>query len=344
MSKNVGQVITSVSEWVELHGKQIPGFRGAHLLGSILTLPHEAPFPSYRDVDLNIVCDELTDPMTHDVAYNGLILEYGTVSSERYRTPEDVLANPELAANLAAGGILADPYGLLAPLQQAVAAQYAHQRWVVARCSQEKQMVSQVLGGLQHAAAPAEASWLLSSGALFLSGLLAEASLRAPTHRRCLVLMREVLHAHGHAELHEAILRLLGFAHLSRQQVDRYLRDCAETFDQAVAVTRTPVPFQFKLQPHIRPYIIDGAQELIGQGYHREAMFWIGGFLIFANTAIQCDAPAAKKPHFQAKVDQLIEEIGLGTPADIAARASAAQDLAAAIFGIADDLAERSPA
>lgn len=154
-------------------------------------------------------------------------------------------------------------------------------------------------------------------------------------------MMRDVLDVYGRPELQELMLRLLGFGHLSRQQVELYLRDCAEAFDRAAAITRTPVPFQFKLQPHVRPYLVGGAQELIDQGYHREAMFWISGFLGFANTAIQCDAPADEKPYFQAKFDRLIDEIGLRTPADIAERASATQDLAATIFGIADELAER---
>jgi hypothetical protein len=148
----------------------------------------DAPFPSYRDVDFNIVVDdEMHTSATHNVAYNGLMLEYSTVSIARYRSPEDVLANPELAANLAVDGILADPHGLLAPLHQAVSAQYAQRRWVLARCAYEQQVVVQVLEGLRGAATPTEALWLLSNVALFLSGLLAEASLRPPTHRRCLL-------------------------------------------------------------------------------------------------------------------------------------------------------------
>ncbi|MBK9711303.1 MAG: hypothetical protein IPO81_08240 [Kouleothrix sp.] len=39
---------------------------------------------------------------------------------------------------------------------------------------------------------------------------------------------------------------------------------------------------------------------MIDQGYQREAMFWIAGFLLFANAATQADAPAAEKPRFAA--------------------------------------------
>src|SRR5262245_24395096 len=144
----VYQAIELAKEWVDTQGRAMPGFRGAHLLGGALTLPEDAVFPAYRDIDLNIVCEGARETATHDVAYKGLILEYGVIDIERYRSPEAVLANPELAANLAADSVLADPFGLFAPLRQAVAAQYAHRRWVRARCDHERQVVLQAIGGM----------------------------------------------------------------------------------------------------------------------------------------------------------------------------------------------------
>jgi hypothetical protein len=101
------------------------------------------------------------------------------------------------------------------------------------------------------------------------------------------------------------------------------------------------MPFQVKFQPHIRPYIINAAQEMIEQGYHREAMFWISGFLLFANGAIQADAPAAQKPYFQARLDRLITEMGLNAPGDAAARAREAEVLTDAIAAVAHVLLEQ---
>ena len=339
---NVKQVIEQATAWVEREGRQIPGFCGAHLMGGILSMPPDAPFPLYRDVDLNIVVRDAAHPtVTHDVAVGGLILEYSTVSLQRYRTAEEVLSNPELAANLAANSILVDPDDLLLPLQRSVAAQYAHRQWVQARCAYEQQIVMRALEGLRGAATPPEALWFLSNIALFLSGLLAEASLRPPTHRRCLVLLRDVLHAAGRRDLHEATLQLLGWAHLRRHEVEGYLHDCALAFDLATAVSRTPVPFQVKFQPHVRPYIIAGAQEMIEQGYHREAMFWIAGFLMFANTAIQADAPAAEKPRFQGMLDRLMTQMGLSAPTAVATRVREAELLTDAIVAVADALIEQ---
>src|SRR5262245_41413886 len=44
---NVKQVIEQAAAWVEREGRHIPGFCGAHLMGSILSMAPDAPFPPY---------------------------------------------------------------------------------------------------------------------------------------------------------------------------------------------------------------------------------------------------------------------------------------------------------
>src|SRR5690242_2013832 len=97
----VYQAIECAREWVAAHASQLPGFRGAHLMGGILSMPPDAPFPPHRDVDFNVVCAGADEATTHDVAYKGLILEYSVVGADQYRSAEVVLVNPELASNLA---------------------------------------------------------------------------------------------------------------------------------------------------------------------------------------------------------------------------------------------------
>ena len=53
------------------------------------------------------------------------------------------------------------------------------------------------------------------------------------------------------------------------------LQECATAFDRAVEVTRTPIPLGHKLQPYVKPYLVEGAREMIDEGYHREAVLWI---------------------------------------------------------------------
>jgi len=188
-----------------------------------------------------------------------------------------------------------------------------------------------------------EAVQLNPQSALWVDALVAVANLKLPTHRRCLILTRQLLEGHGRAELHDELLRLLGYHHLTREQVERYLQAGAEAFDRAVQVARTPVQFGFKLCAHVRPYIIDAAQEMVDAGHHREAMFWIGGFLVIANGAIQADAPPADRPYFQATVDGLLADLGLDTLQAVAVRVARARVIAEAVFKLADEMVTNTP-
>ncbi|MBV9228283.1 MAG: hypothetical protein JOZ18_03130 [Chloroflexi bacterium] len=335
---NVAQVIALTQEWVEVHGSQTPGFCGAHLMGGILAMPKDSFFPLHNDVDFNIVLRGNQEFETHDIFYNGLILEYSTVGSEYYRSPEAVLSNPQIASNLAVDSILSDPVGLLQPLHAVVKRQYLNPTWVKARCTYEKNLVMQSLEELHHAASPFEAILPLSFAIVYLAGLLTIADLRPPTHRRALILMRDVLHQQMRAELLEEALCLLGYAHLTHQQVEVFLQDVAITFDRAVEVKRTASPFEFKLQSHVRPYLVDGLQELIQEGNHREIMLWITLVLLLSNTTIQQDAPESEKPFFQAKLDRLFQEIGFDAPNCIESRLQGAKELADKLFTIADEM------
>lgn len=106
-----------------------------------------------------------------------------------------------------------------------------------------------------------------------LTELCASATLTPPTHRRCLVVMRQALEGYGQSALAERLLAIIGFAHMTPAAVAAYLQECAVTFDRAVQIVRTPVIYKFKLQPHVRPYIVEGAQAMIDEGFHREAMY-----------------------------------------------------------------------
>jgi hypothetical protein len=341
---NVGQVIELAREWVETEGSKAPGFCGAHLMGWLNRAPKDSPFPVYKDVDLNLVLEGAAPGEPYEVFYKGLILEYGTLGVERYCSPTTVLSDPGLAPNLAVDSILSDPRGMLAPLQNAVAREYAQRRWVQARCASAENDVLQGLEGLKRAASPDQARlilWLYVT--MGLTGVIASANLQPPTHRRSLILMKELLSKHGRADLQEAMLKLLGFAYLDNTQVKVHLHNMAEAFDRAVQVTRTTVPGSFKLRPHVRPYLVEGAQEMIGEGYAREAMVWIWFGLAISNGAIQADAPEDEKPYFRAKVNQLYSDMGWRTLQDVASQLPRASELADEIFRVTDGIVDRHP-
>jgi hypothetical protein len=339
----VSQVTDIVREWVDLSARSLPGFAGAYLWGGITALPADAPFHLYRDVDVVVVLSSGAPDEEQEVDYRGLILEVIWKNLEDHRDAQAILANPSDGPNMAATQILADPTGILTPLQQAVAADYKRRRWIQARCEAEKVAAAQALAAM-HQAAEAEAR--LNATRAFLgaiSGLLAVAQLRRPTTRRTLALLREILEEQGRSDLHEAALILMGCARMSRADVEAMLDHTMVAFDRAVDVYQTTIPYGFAIRAHIRPYYYEGTLEMINQQNHREAVYWIScldtAYLILHN-----DAPEAEKPLFASRFQAMYAALGYTSSAhEWAQRVAVAEHLAQQIYQIPDSLLSLHP-
>ena len=337
----VAEVVDIVREWVDLQARRLPHFAGAYLWGGITALPADAPFPLYRDVDV-VVGTEGAHDENQEIPYQGLMLEVIALDLAAHRDAEAVLANPSHGPNMATTQILADPTGILVPLQQAVAAHFGRRRWIQARCEGEKASAERSLAAMRQASTPVE---ILDSVREFLgalSGLLAVAQLERPTTRCTLVMLRELLEACGRLDLHEAALTLMGCAHLSRADVQTMQDQSVIAFDRAVEVYRTPTPYGFTMRPHLRPYYVEGTQEMIDEGNHREAVFWIT-CLDTAYIVLQNDAPAAEKPVFAAQFCAMHTVLGCTSAETWTERVDAAGRLAQEIYRIADALVALHP-
>ncbi len=342
----VAETIAVVREWFERHGRYMRGCRAAHLMGGITALPHDAPFATYRDVDIAIITSEEPKDAEDllEVSYRNLIIEGGFYRPDRYHSAEGLLASPELAPHLAVDSVLYDPEGLLAGVQPIVAREYPRRRWVMARCEWEKRDALQMLDQLEHVESLDD--YMLTLYMLVgssLCGLLAVASLQVPTNRRCLANARELLRQAGRPELHDALLDLLGHANINRQEVDAWWEPAGAMFDRAVAVKRSPSPFGFKLHAHIRPYLVEGTRELIEGGFHREAMWVFGIAYLMCNAAIQNDGNVDEKPYYQARYHKILGSLATDTLAGRQARALRARRLADELFVVADELVACNP-
>jgi hypothetical protein len=338
----VGEVVAIVREWVDQQARHLPDFAGAYLWGGITALPPDAPFALYRDVDVVVVFTQGAPGDEQEVFYRGLMLEVISKNLDAHQDADAVLADPSAGPNLATTQILADPTGILAPLHQAVAAGYGHRRWIQARCDAEKAAAEEWLGIMRRATTPAERLDAVRVFLGALSGLLAVAQLQRPTTRRTLTLLGELLAAQGRPDLHEAALALMGSAHLSRADVAALLDQFATAFDRAVVVYRTPVPFGFAMRPHLRPYHVDATVEMLDEGYHREAVYWIT-CLDTAYFVLQNDAPEAEKPGFDAQFQAIYATLGFASAATWAERVAAAERLAPEIYRLADRMVAGYP-
>lgn len=342
----VGEVVEIVREWIDLHARHMPHFAGAYLWAGITALPADAPFPLYRDVDVVVVFTEGTQDDTQEVFYRGVMLEVIAKKLDAHLDVEAVLADPSHGPNMATTQVLADPTGVLVPLQQAVAAQYGRCRWIRTRCEAEKATAEQQLAAMRQVSGPVngeEALWTVWQLLNALSGLLAVAQLRRPTTRRTLSLLGELLDEQGRRDLHETALTVWGSAHMSRADVQAMLDQSVIAFDRSVEVYHTPTPYGFTIRDHLRPYLTEATQEMIDEGHHREATFWIMTLATESYLVLQNDAPDAEKPVFAAQLQAMLADLGYTSAEAWAERVDSAERLAREIYLIADALVELHP-
>ncbi len=341
----VREVVAIVQEWVDLHARHLPDFAGAYLWAGITALPPDAPFPLYRDVDVVVVLPEGAQDDTVEVFYRDVMLEVISLDLKAHQDAEAILSNPSHGPNMATTQILADPTGILTPLQRKVAADYGRRRWILARCEKEKVSAEKHLAAMRVASTPQErldSVWAFLSA---LSGLLAVAQLKRPTTRRTLALFGELLDEQGRSDLHEAALTLFGSAHISREDVQAMLDRSVGAFDRSVEVYKTLTPYGFTIRPHLRPYLSEASQEMIDEGNHREAMFWITALAGESYLVLQNDAPDAEKSGFTAELHTMHASLGYADVSDDAwaERVASAEHLAQEIYRMADALAALRP-
>ncbi len=338
----VREVVDILREWVDLHARFLPDFAGAYLWGGVTALPADAPFHLYRDVDVVVVLTKGAPDDESEVFYRGLILEIIWKNFEDHSNAEAVLADPSDGPNVATTQILADPTGRLTALHHKVAADYRRRRWVQARCEAEKTSAEKSLAAMRQATTAEDRMNSVREFLSAISGLLAVAQLKRPTTRRTLALLGEMLDAQERPDLTEAALTLMGSAHMSRTEVQALLDQVMSAFDRATEVNQTPIPYGFAIRDHIRPYYVDGAMEMIDEGHHREAVYWIS-CLDTAYLVLQNDAPDGEKSAFASQYEAMHTALGLISAEKWAGRLDTAARLATEIYPIADALVVLHP-
>lgn len=324
----VHEVIRRVRAWVAQEAALLPNFAGAYLWAGITAMAKDELFHLYRDVDVVVVLREGAPDDEGEVLYDGLSIEIIWKNLDEHLDVEAALANPSAGPNLAATQILADPTGALTTLQRAVAERFAEPRWIAARCDGERRRIEEAQADMRKARTPAERLDSIRALLMGMSGLLAVAKLRRPTTRRTLALLSELLEEAGRNDLKEQALAVMGSAAMSPEDVEDLLATVMHAYDRSVEVYRTPIAYGFTLREHLRPYYAQGAQEMIDEGRHREAVFWIAcldvPFFALAN-----DAPEGEKAMWAEKFRAFYAALGIADAAGWTERVALAEGLLA---------------
>ena len=352
---NAGSAKQLARDWVRAQVSIWDGLRAAHLVGGLATMPDDAPFPAYKDVDLHLIFAngspmlQPTGPFMNiiETTYEGMLIEAGIKAEGDYDSPEAVLGNPEIAGHLSSSNTLYDPEELLSGLVAPVRSAYAERRWVQTRINAERSGLEGTLSRLPVLQAThdrAGAFMLIGYSCIYAAAALQVAALRPPRiGSQMLLHVRRLLQAHDRSDLYEGFLAMLGVQQVAPNQVVAWLAEGIELFDLAVQVRRTPHPFQHKLHAHLRPYFVDSCRAMLAAGDYREACTWLIAYYLACTDVLLVDGPAEDRPRWAARRDALLAELGLASDRAVADRLSRAQQLHAACFALADEIVRTHP-
>ena len=340
---NVQEAKNTVRQWVEDEAALLPGFHGAFYHGSIVTLPDASNLQPSSDVDVVVVLDG-PEPQQKPgkFIYRNVLLDVTSLPWELCQSPERILGDHNLAGSFRNPSIISDPTGELRHLQHAVAAEFARRQWVYRRCESARSKILAFLNSVNEDAPFHDnvTSWLFGTGVT--THVLLTAGLRNPTVRKRYLAARDLLADYGRSDDYEPLLTLSGCASVSKTQANHHLANLTEAFDAASSVLRTPFFFTTDISDAARPIAIDGSRELIEQGNHREAMFWIVATYSRCQKIFHHDAPELQQ-RFGQGYRHLLDDLGIHSRTDLRQRCDVVEDYLPQLWDVAEGIIAENP-
>jgi hypothetical protein len=318
---NIADARSAAARWVIEHAAGAANFAGAFFSGSTIWLPDTAELPPASDVDVMIVTTDATPPpKLGKFDWGGVLIEVTYLSWYQLPSAEAILASYHLAGSFRKNTVIADPTGRLAELQAVTSTQYARRPWVRRRCRNAEQRIIDRLRTLDRSELWHDQVifWMFPTSVT--THVLLTAGLRNPTVRLRYLAARELLIDYGQPEPYEELLRLLGCADMTPSRAERHMRAMTEVFDATVPLVRTQFFFASDITTAARPIAVDGGQELITRGLHREAIFWVAATYARCLKILAADAPAVRAD-FAPGFEELVADLGITSPTDLTQRA-----------------------
>ena len=330
-------------QWVREEGCKLHGFRGAYLVGSVTTLADGAAVPATSDVDIVVALERAAATKLGKFIYRDLLLDVSCVEWDQIQSHGSILGHFQMAAAFRDLQILADPSGHLARIRNIVAMNYASRYWVRQRIHHAGDRVLGYLQGVGESAAWHDqvTSWLFGTSLTTL--MLTTSGLRAPTVRRRYVAARELLAAHGKQEFYESLLQLLGCADWSKSQTEEHLIAVAAAFDDAKRLPKGRFKFAADISDTARPIALDGSRDLIEQGLHREAVYWMVATYARCQWIFNHSASASLREQFDPGFQRILGDLGIYSFADLKGRSDRVRSFLPRVSGTADAIMAATP-
>lgn len=341
---NVGHARQVARNWVSSIARKEDGFMGAYFSGSTINLSDDDTLPESSDVDIMIITkEEKTGFKLGKFVYLDVLLEVTHIPHSDIKNPEHVLKNYHLAAAFQRNTIIEDPTGYLLELHKDVSQKFQEITWVRTRCDNAFNKIKHGLDSLDSSRPLHDQvmTWLFSNG--ITTHVLLIAALKNPTIRLRYLAAREVLMEYGYLEIYSDMMDLLGCSHLSPDRIKAHVDSLSVTFDAAVSVSKTPFFFSSDITDQARPIAIEGSYDLINEGYHHEAVFWIIATFCRCHMILSADAPLDLQKSLQPSFDAILNDIGLYDTNDLKIRRQATFEFLPALQNVAENILLSNP-
>ncbi len=274
--------------------------------------------------------------------HEGLLLEISYLSSEEVSSAKQVLGQYHLAGSFRNDGVLADPTGRLTKIQREVARDFAKRKWVIRRCEHAR---DRVLTGFQTQATdpfPDQVnSWLFPCGVL--THILLVSGLKNPTVRTRYLATRELLETYGLDSFYPRLVSILGADRLSREETRQHLLALTTQFDAAAAIVSPSYPFAADLSETGKAVAIGGSRELIRQGNHQEAIFWMLATATRCQQVFRRDGTPELQARFAPPYRRFLADLGILSPADLALARIQVQTYVPIVWEVAEIIIAANP-
>jgi hypothetical protein len=329
--------------WVNAESDQIPDFFGAFLHGSINWLDDDGALSTSSDVDIMVVVNgQIPARKPGKFRYQGLLLEVSIITRKQLGSADSVLGQYRLAGSFHRPSVLGDPTGYLTKLQHEVAVAYAKREWVIRRCQDARENV--LHGFPLHIAEPFHdqvIAWLFP--AAVTTHILLVAGLKNPTVRKRYIAVRSLLSTYGLSSAYRRLLTLLGSENMTRERASGHLVWLTELFDHAAAIITSPHPFAADISSVGRAVAIDGSREMIDDGDHREAVFWMVATASRCMKVLWQDGTDETWDRFEPGFRSLVADLGIRSVSDIERRRTLVEISLPWVWGIAESIIDANP-
>jgi hypothetical protein len=330
-------------QWIAEHRETILGYRGAYLAGSLCWLDDDDPVSDYSDIDVMLIVeDEEMRTKPGKFEYRGGLIEVSVSPISVIRDVEATVSQGAIAASIARNRILDDPGHLLRPAFDWIAAEFPREHRVIERLDAIQASIAKRVTSIDDSAPfHDQAMWVFPAGVT--THLLLTAGLGNPTVRRRFVETRRLLDAYGEPEMLDLLLHFVGSDAVTAEMARRHFARLVPVYDATAALGATGSRWVSDVSVDARRISIGGTQELLDQGYHREAMWWIVATFTRCLNVIATTDNEALFRQADAAFRALMDDLGLASVGDLRARAGEIVASLPAIREVANRVLARNP-